>query len=68
MNKIYELILKYLPFLVQASASVPEIIAFVHEMRDIFKRENVWTEDEERAFDAKLEDVTKNDPAWQRRD
>ena len=64
MNALVALLLKYIPYLIQASLSVPQIIDFVNEMKQIFTRDKIWTPEEEAAFDAKVESHTQ-DPAWQ---
>lgn len=64
MTAIVALLLKYIPYLIQASSSVPQVIEFVNEMKQIFTREKIWTPEEEAAFDAKVESHT-SDPAWQ---
>jgi hypothetical protein len=63
MNAIVALLLKYIPYLIQASLSVPQLIEFVNQMKQIFTREKIWTPEEEAAFDAKVESHT-DDPAW----
>ena len=63
MSSIISLVIKYLPYLVQASKSVPEVITFISNIRAIFARTKTWTPEEEAAFDASLEDL-KTDPYW----
>ena len=64
MTSIIALVMKYLPYLVQASQSIPEITAFVASLQAIFKRDKIWTPEQEAAFDAQTE-AMKSDPAWQ---
>jgi len=64
MTAILGLVLKYLPYLVQASASIPEITGFLANLKAIFKREKTWTPEEEAEFDAQTE-AMRSDPAWQ---
>ncbi len=63
MTAILALVLKYLPYLVQAAGSIPEITGFISSLRDIFKRDKVWTPEQEAEFDASVE-ALRNDPAW----
>lgn len=63
MTAILVLVLKYLPYLVQAAASIPEITAFISSLRNIFKREKVWTPEQEKAFDDSVE-ALRSDPYW----
>lgn len=63
MSAIIAVVIKYLPYLVQASKSVPEIITFISNIRAIFARTKTWTPEEEKAFDDALENL-KNDPYW----
>lgn len=67
MTAILALVLKYIPYLVQASASVPEITGFISSLRNIFSRDKVWTPEQEADFDASVE-ALKNDPYWQSQD
>lgn len=63
MSSIVSIVIKYLPYLVQASKSVPEIVTFIANIRAIFARTKTWTPEQEKAFDDSLEDL-KNDPYW----
>ena len=56
--------MKYLPILVQAAGSIPEITGFISGLKNIFKRNKIWTPEEEAQFDAETE-ALRNDPAWQ---
>ena len=64
MNAIIALVLKYIPYLVQAAGSIPEITGFISGLRNIFSRNKVWTSEQEAAFDASVEEL-RSDPAWQ---
>ena len=64
MTAILALVMKYLPVLVQAAGSIPEITGFIAGLKDIFKRDKIWTEEEEAKFDAETA-ALRNDPAWQ---
>ena len=67
MTAILALVLKYLPYLVQAAGSIPEITGFIQSLRDIFKRDKTWTKEQESEFDASIE-ALRSDPAWQPED
>jgi len=64
MTAILALVLKYLPILVQAAGSIPEITGFISGLKNIFKRDKTWTAEEEAQFDAETQ-ALRNDPAWQ---
>ena len=64
MTAILALVLKYLPILVQAAGSIPEITGFISGFKDIFKRDKIWTPEQEAQFDAETQ-ALRNDPAWQ---
>jgi len=64
MTAIVALALKYLPYLVQAAGSIPEITGFISSLQTIFKRDKVWTPEQEAEFDAQTE-ALRSDPAWQ---
>lgn len=63
MTAIVGLVLKYLPYLIQASQSIPEITGFISSIRNIFKRDKVWTPEQEKEFDDSIE-ALKSDPYW----
>ena len=64
MTAIVGIVLEYLPYLIQASQSIPEITGFISSLRNIFKRDKIWTPEQEAEFDASVE-ALRNDPAWQ---
>lgn len=64
MTAILALVLKYIPYLVQAAGSIPEITGFIASLQAIFKRDKVWTPEQEAEFDAQTE-ALRSDPAWQ---
>ena len=64
MPSIVALVLKFLPYLVQASATIPEITGFISGLQAIFKRDKTWTPEQEAAFDASVE-ALRSDPYWQ---
>lgn len=64
MGAIIQLILKFLPYLVDAGKSIPQIITFIAQLRAIFARTKSWTPEQEAAFDASVE-ALRDDPAWQ---
>ena len=63
MNTIIQLIIKYLPYLITAGKSVPQIITFIAELHTIFARTKIWTEAQQLEFDSQTE-LLRNDPAW----
>lgn len=63
MTAILALVLKYLPYLVQAAGSIPEITGFLSSLRNIFKRDKVWTPEQEKEFDDSVE-ALRSDPYW----
>lgn len=64
MTAILALVLKYIPYLVQAAGSIPEITGFIASLKQIFTRDKVWTPEQEAEFDAQTE-ALRSDPAWQ---
>jgi hypothetical protein len=68
MGSVITLIIKYLPYLVDAAKSTPQLITLIAELRRIFSRTKPWTPEVAAAFDASLDDEIRNDPAWQIRD
>ena len=67
MTAILALIIQFLPYLVQAAKTIPEIVDFVQQLRTIFARTTTWTPEAEAAFDASLETM-RSDPAWKSQD
>ena len=63
MGAILAIVLQFLPYLVDAGKSIPQIITFISELRAIFARTKSWTPEQEQAFDASVEEL-RNDPAW----
>ena len=63
MTAILALVLKYLPILVQAAGSIPEITGFIAGLQAIFKRDKIWTPEQAAEFDAQTEEL-RSDPAW----
>ena len=63
MLAILPIILQFLPYLVKASESVPQLIEFIAKLRAIFARDKSWTPEQEAAFDASIEEL-RNDPAF----
>lgn len=67
MTAILALVLKFLPYLVDAAKTIPQIIDFVSELRTIFARTKTWTPEAEKAFDDSLE-AMRSDPDFQSQD
>lgn len=59
-----DLILKYLPFLFQAAAIVPEVYEYIQKVKAALKQENQWTPEMDAAFTAELEALKKSPPDW----
>lgn len=57
------LFIKYLPFLVQAGRTIPEIVAYVNAVRDDLQQKEEWTPNAENAF-IELLDAESKDSAW----
>ncbi len=64
IGAIIAIVIKYLPYLVEASKDVPQLITFVSQLRAIFSRTKPWTPALAAEFDAKVETVTSK-PEWQ---
>lgn len=63
MTALIPFIIKYLPYLITASQSVPQIITFIAGLREIFSRDKSWTPEQESEFDALVESK-RSDPYW----
>jgi hypothetical protein len=63
MTAIIAIILQYLPYIVEASKSIPQLVTFIAELRAIFARTKAWTPEQEAAFDASIEPL-RNLPYW----
>lgn len=63
MTAIIAFVIKYLPYLITASNSVPQIISFIAGLREIFSRDKSWTPEQEAEFDALVESK-RSDPYW----
>lgn len=51
MSAIISLFITYLPVLVKAAGTVPEIIRFIRRTQEILKQSKEWTPAEQEAFD-----------------
>ena len=67
MGAIIAIVLQFLPYLVDAGKSVPQIITFISELRAIFARTKAWTPEQEKAFDDSVE-ALRADPYWKSTD
>lgn len=63
MKTVIDLFLKYLPQLVQAGKSIPDITKYVGELKETLKQDAEWTPQIEADFLAKVENVTSA-PHW----
>lgn len=61
MSEIISLFMTYLPVLVKAAGTVPEIIAFIHRTQAILKQSEEWTPEQQAAFDAQVEEITSQE-------
>lgn len=64
MSTLVNLLIQYLPTFLAAAKEFPELMKFVATLHDIFKRNKLWTPEQEQAFDTRVANA-KNDPAWQ---
>lgn len=64
MTAILALVLKFLPYLVQAATSIPQLTEFLAQLKLIFKRDKIWTPEQAAQFDAETV-ALRNDPAFQ---
>lgn len=67
MMALIPIILKFLPYIVDAGKTIPQLITFLSEIRKVASRDKLWTPEQEATFDAKVESVTSS-PAWQLKD
>lgn len=63
MTALIPLFIKFLPYLVQAAASVPEITTFIASFHKHLSQSTAWTPAEQDAFDQETADL-KSDPYW----
>lgn len=61
MSAIIGLIIQYLPNLIQAGKSIPEVMEFVRKTRDTLKQTKELTPEEEAAFDAYEDQITSQE-------
>lgn len=64
MTAIIGIIINYLPVLIKAAKSVPEVIGFIKGVQEHLKQTKEWTPEQEAEFNAKLEALTSQ-PHWQ---
>lgn len=64
MTALIGLIVSYLPALLKAAQSVPEVLEFVKKVQSHLKQTNEWTPEQAAAFDKRLEEVTSQEH-WQ---
>lgn len=58
------ILLTYLPYLFEAAKSVPQILNYIHAVRENAKQTNEWTTEMEEAYSISLVQMGL-DPAWQ---
>lgn len=61
MIKLTEFVEKYLPLLLKAVATMPELMSYVERMREYYSQTTEWTPEQEAAFDARVEAVTSKE-------
>lgn len=61
MTEIIALFIKYLPVLVKAAGTVPEIVSFIRRTQEILKQSKEWTPAEQAKFDADVEAITSQE-------
>jgi hypothetical protein len=67
MGMAIALFLQYLPQLIQAAKSVPDVVDYIKKTHEHLKQSEEWTEEQEAQFDRHLEEVTSQ-PWWQPED
>lgn len=63
MGTIISLFLNYLPILVNAAKSAPEIVTYIKETKAELSQTAEWTPEQEALFDRHVEEVTSQ-PWW----
>lgn len=58
MGAIIGIIVQFLPYLIKAGQSVPEVIDFVKHVQEHLKQTKEWTPEQEAEFNSRLEAVT----------
>lgn len=61
MTAIISLFMAYLPVLVKAAGTVPEIIGFIRRTQEILKQDKEWTVDQQVEFDKHVEELTSQE-------
>lgn len=64
VTAIIGIIVEYLPVLMKAVKSVPEVMDFVKRVQEHLKQTKEWSAEQEAEFDRRLEEVTSK-PHWQ---
>lgn len=64
MTALIGIIVTWLPTILKAAQSVPEIVNFVKAVQSHLKQTKEWTPEQEAEFDKRLEEVTSQ-PHWQ---
>lgn len=65
MPAILALFIQYLPALIQGT---PKVIAYIQQMRAIFKSHNLWTPEHEAELMALSQQYMDNPPDWLKTD
>lgn len=61
MTAIISLFMTYLPVLVKAAGTVPEIIGFIRRTQEILKQDSEWTVEQQMKFDEQVESITSQE-------
>jgi hypothetical protein len=62
MTAALALFLQYLPYLIQAGGSVPELISYVTKVREHYRQTGEWTKEQDDAFSKEIDDLINNPP------
>jgi len=65
MNSI---LLKFLPYLFQAAAAIPQIYEYIQGVKAALQQEHQWTPEMEEAFNQELADLKASPPDWWKTD
>lgn len=63
MQALIPLFIQFLPYLVKAAGSVPEIISFISQAHTHLSQSAMWTDTEQEAFDQQTT-ALRSDPYW----
>ena len=61
MTALIGIIISYLPTLIKAAKSVPDVMEFIKKVQSHLKQTNEWTANQEEEFNKRLEEVTSQE-------